>query len=251
MAVWLQANVVARIKVGLGVPGLQGHGLLGANGELELLGRAVDLDLVLPRGFQVEYVFPRREILFPTRVDDNGKELVRSFGKLEAFGEEFDFSASVQKAIAGDFGDFSDQFKEVFGRSEALISQFGAGLDAMIVPGLGEEDELGEEGEEGDEPIVRTGELLGDIFVDRLDSLIEIMGEGFRDMIEQLSALVGGLQGAGAGGLTLKIETLDADSFRVFLAGDGGDTIMNELAARRSEQLTDIIAQSEQGGTGE
>jgi len=190
-----------------------------------------------------------RDVLIP-QAKEQGKldELVRSFGKLEAFGEEFDFSASVQKAIAGDFGDFSDQFKEVFGRSEALISQFGTGLDALIVPGLGE-DEEDIEGEEGEEPIIRTGELLGDVFVDRLDSLIEIMGEGFRDMIEQLTALVGGIQGAGAGGVTLRIETLDADSFRVWLAGDGGDMILNELGSRRSEQLTEIIANTEQGGT--
>ncbi len=75
------------------------------------------------------------------------------------------------------------------------------------------------------------------------------MGDGFRDLIEKLTGLVEGLQGAGAGGVTLKIETLDADSFRVWLAGDGGDVIMNELGSRRSEQLTDIISQSEQGGT--
>ncbi len=190
-----------------------------------------------------------RDVLIP-QAREQGKldELVRSFGKLEAFGEEFDLSASVQKAIGGDFSDFNEQFRDIFGINGALISQFGEGLDALIVPGE-DEDGLEGEGEEGEEPIIRTGELLGDVFVDRLDALIEIMGDGFRDLIEKLTGLVEGLQGAGAGGVTLKIETLDADSFRVWLAGDGGDVIMNELGSRRSEQLTDIISQSEQGGT--
>ena len=73
------------------------------------------------------------------------------------------------------------------------------------------------------------------------------MGVGFENMIAALQALVDGLTGPGGGGATIQINAIDADSFRQFLASDGGDALMQELGLRRQEQLVDIIAGSMQG----
>lgn len=181
--------------------------------------------------------------------------LVASFGKLEAFGQVFDLSAEAAKAAGGDFEDFNKRFLEIFGGSEALVAQFGADLGGLLVdvPGAEVDPVTGE-------PVVRTGELLGDIFVDRLDTLIETFGAGFEllaekltEIVDRLTALIspetqvaqleaGGLDGAN---FNITIQAMDSESMRQFFAGDGGDAFIEELILRRAEQITEIVKSAE------
>jgi hypothetical protein len=43
------------------------------------------------------------------------QQLISAFSRLEAFGKTFDFSAAVTEALAGNFEQFNEQFKNVFG----------------------------------------------------------------------------------------------------------------------------------------
>lgn len=168
-------------------------------------------------------------------------QLVASFRNLQAFGKTFDFSAAVTDAIAGNFGAFNEQFKDVFGQSVRLRDQFGD-LSRLLVPGAGDE---GTEDPSGSSPGVRTGELLGDVFVDRLDTLITTFGEGFDNLIEKLNELITG----GASGTAITINAIDSATFREFLAGDGGDAFMQELLLRRQEQMLEIVESGKKGVT--
>ena len=109
----------------------------------------------------------------------------------------------------------------------------------------------------------KTGELLGDIFVDRLDSLIEVMGVGFESLTEKLTEIVdrltaliegpAGMEVLGAAGglsgstITLNIDALDAASFRDFLAGEGGDALINELFLRRQAEMIEVVKTGAKG----
>ena len=182
-------------------------------------------------------------------------ELVASFGSLEAFGKTFDLSKEARLAVEGDFESLNKRFVEIFGINQTLTARFGddlAGLlvDAPIVEGEGEMEPF-------------TGELLGDIFVDRLDQLIVVMGEGFTsltekltEIVDRLTALIEGPAGmdvlggdpVGKGGaITLNIDALDAASFRDFLAGVGGDAIINELFLRRQAQMIELVETGAKG----
>lgn len=195
-----------------------------------------------------------RDLLLPAaQASGQVDELVASFGNLEAFGKTFDLSGAAAKAAAGDFTELNAAFLEIFG--EGGIRSVG-GAEAFLV-----DDEAA--AAEGDgEPGVRTGELLGDIFVDRLDSLIEIMGVGFENLTEKLGEMVAQLtalvEGPGqisaeAGALApgsvieINIQALDAASFREFMAGDGGDVFIEELMLRRQEQMVDVVGSAQKG----
>jgi hypothetical protein len=186
-------------------------------------------------------------------------ELVASFANLEAFGQVFDLSAEAAKAAGGDFEDFNKRFVEIFGVNADLTAIFGEDLGNLLV------DPEGLVGEDG-LPIVRTGELLGDVFVDRLDTLIEVfglgmevLGEKLTEIVDALTALISPDQGEAVAvvdesgtdlsgsNIEITINALDSESFRVFLAGDGGDVFMEELLLRRSEQIVGVVKAAEKG----
>jgi hypothetical protein len=195
-----------------------------------------------------------RDILLPAaQATGSVDELVASFGKLEAFGQVFDLSAEAAAAAEGDFEAFNRRFVEIFG--EGGIRSVG-GAEAFTVR---DPDEVGEDGE----PRVRTAEQLGDVFIDRLDMLIETFGTGFellaeklQEIVDSLTALVevnadeeGMLPGGGipGGSITIQIQALDSASFREFLAGDGGDAFIEELFLRRQEQMVDVLGSAQKG----
>lgn len=196
-----------------------------------------------------------RDLLLPAaQASGQVDALVASFGNLTAFGKTFDLSGAAAKAAAGDFTDFNAAFAEIF--AEGGIRSVG-GVEAFLVPEPGAEAE----GEEG--PGVRTAEQLGDVFIDRLDMLIETFGEGFELLVEKLTEIVdrltalvevdadaeGMLPGDGipGGNITINIQALDAATFREFLAGDGGDAFMEELFLRRQEQMVDVVGSAQKG----
>ena len=186
-------------------------------------------------------------------------ELVASFGNLEVFGKVFDLSAEAAKAAEGDFTDLNAAFVDIFAESDALTRQFGADLEDLLV--LTPEEKAAREAE--GEPMPFTGELLGDIFVDRLDTLIETFGAGFEILAEKLTEIVDrltaliegpaamdGLASVGGGvgdTFNINLNVLDADSFRDFLAGEGGDALINELILRRQDQLVEVVMTAEKG----
>lgn len=188
-----------------------------------------------------------KNVLLP-QADATGQldQLVKSFGSLSAFGKSENFSAAVLKASGGDFSDFNKQFLEVFGRSSLLTSQFGSDLAGLLVPEGARMD--GEAAVDGEEPVIRTGELLGDVFVDRLDSLITTFQDGFTELITKLQAIADTL--AAGGGMVINIKAMDAATFRDFIAGDAGDALLNELGLRRQEELAEIVMTA-QAGVGE
>jgi len=184
-------------------------------------------------------------------------ELVASFGRLEAFGQVFDLSSEAAQAAEGNFDALNQAFVDIFGDSAALTARFGEDLSGLLV-----ETPESVADAVGGEP--RTGELLGDIFVDRLDTLIETFGMGFEvlaekltEIVDRLTALIegpaamdglaatpGGIQG---GTFNIFIDALDADSFRDFLAGGGGDALINELFLRRQEQMVELVNTGSKG----
>lgn len=183
--------------------------------------------------------------------------LIDSFKNVEIFGQVFDLSAEAAKAAEGDFDSFNKRFVEIFSQSAALTARFGDDLKGLLV----ETPESIAEAAAAEPP---TGELLGDIFVDRLDSLIEVMGVGFESLTEKLTEIVdrltaliegpagmetlggtpGGIQG---GTFNIFIDALDADSFRNFLAGDGGDALINELFLRRQAEMIEVVSTGAKG----
>lgn len=194
-----------------------------------------------------------RDLLLPAaQASGQVDALVASFGNLTAFGKTFDLSGAAAKAAAGDFTEFNAAFAEIF--AEGGIRSVG-GVEAFLVP------EEGAEGED-EEPGVRTAEQLGDVFIDRLDQLIETFGEGFELLVEKLTEIVDrltalvevdgdaeGMVGDGipGGQITINIQALDSATFREFLAGDGGDVFMEELFLRRQEQMVDVVASAQKG----
>ena len=195
-----------------------------------------------------------RDLLLPAaQASGQVDALVASFGNLTAFGQTFDLSGAAAKAAAGDFTELNEAFAEIF--AEGGIRSVG-GVEAFLVPEPGAEAE----GEEG--PGVRTAEQLGDVFIDRLDMLIETFGEGFELLVEKLTEIVDrltalvevdgdaeGMVGDGipGGSITINIQALDAATFREFLAGDGGDAFMEELFLRRQEQMVDVVGSATKG----
>ncbi len=197
-----------------------------------------------------------KDVLLPAaQATGSVDALVASFGNLEAFGKVFDLSAEAAAAAEGDFDALNKAFVDIFGDSAALTARFGEDLAGLLV------DTPESLAEAAGEPF--TGELLGDVFVDRLDQLIVVMGEGFTSLTEKLTEIVdrlvaliegpagmdvlgtpGGLQG---GTITLNIDALDAGSFRDFLAGDGGDALINELFLRRQEQMIEVVKTGAKG----
>jgi TP901 family phage tail tape measure protein len=197
-----------------------------------------------------------RDLLLPAaQASGQVDELVASFGNLTAFGKTFDLSGAAAKAAAGDFSELNQAFLDIFG--EGGIQSVG-GAEKFLV--TDPEDAAADM--EG--PGVRTGELLGDIFVDRLDQLIIIMGEGFASLTEKLTEIVDrltillegpGLIGAdadagalgGAATIEITINALDSASFREFMAGDGGDVFIEELMLRRQEQMVEVVDSAKKG----
>ena len=186
-------------------------------------------------------------------------ELVDSFGNLEAFGKTFDLSKEARLAVEGDFESLNKKFVEIFGINQTLTKQFGDDLAGLLVE---TPEEVAER--EGEDAVPPTGELLGDIFVDRLDQLIVIMGEGFTSLTEKLTEIVDRLvaliEGPAAidglaadpitgGTFNITIEALNAESFRDFMAGDGGDVFINEMFLRRQEQMVELIESGQKGTT--
>jgi TP901 family phage tail tape measure protein len=200
-----------------------------------------------------------RDLLLPAaQASGQVDELVASFGNLEAFGMTFDLSAEALAASQGNFEALNARFAEIFGESAALRNQFGEGLDDLLV--LTDEERAALDAE----AMPPTGELLGDIFVDRLDQLIVIMGEGFANLVEKLTEIVdrlvvliegpASIDGVAAdpiqgGVFNINIQALDAESFRDFLAGDGGDILINELFLRRQEQMLEVVNTGQKGTT--
>ena len=195
-----------------------------------------------------------RDILLPAaQATGSVDELIASFANLEAFGQVFDLSAEAAAAAEGDFEAFNKRFIEIFGAGG--IRSVG-GAEAFTVR---DPDEVGED----DEPRVRTAEQLGDVFIDRLDMLIETFGIGFellaeklQEIVDNLTALVevnaeeeGMLPGGGipGGSITINIQALDSATFREFLAGDGGDAFIEELFLRRQEQMVDVVTSAQKG----
>ena len=198
-----------------------------------------------------------RDLLLPAaQASGSVDELVASFGSLEAFGKTFDLSKEARLAVEGDFESLNKRFVEIFGINQTLTAQFGEDLAGLLVDAPGDVDAEGEQ-----EPF--TGELLGDIFVDRLDQLIVVMGEGFTSLTEKLTEIVdrltaliegpagmdalGGTPGGEGSIITLNIDALDAASFRDFLAGAGGDAIINELFLRRQAQMIELVETGAKG----
>jgi TP901 family phage tail tape measure protein len=195
-----------------------------------------------------------RDILLPAaQATGSVDELIASFANLEAFGQVFDLSAEAAAAAEGDFEAFNKRFIEIFG--EGGIRSVG-GAEAFTVKSA---EELAEE--EG--PGVRTAEQLGDVFIDRLDMLIQTFGEGFELLVEKLQEIVdsltalttvdaeeeGLLPGGGipGGSITINIQALDSATFREFLAGDGGDAFIEELFLRRQEQMLEVVGSAQKG----
>ena len=56
-------------------------------------------------------------------------------------------------------------------------------------------------------------------------------------------------EGIGATGIVININALDSDTFRQFLAGDGGDAFIDELLLRRQEQMVEVVMTAEKGVT--
>ena len=184
-------------------------------------------------------------------------QLVAKFGQLAAFGKVYELSGAAAKAAAGDFSDFNKQFMDIFKDSNALTAQFGDDLKGLLV---GTPEEKAEAVGEAVET-AQTGELLGDIFVDRLDALIELFGEGLETLSDKLSEIVDrltaliegpveieGLEVEPMGGtFNIFIEAINAESFRDFMAGDGGDVFINEILLRRQQQMVEIVQTGSKG----
>ena len=199
-----------------------------------------------------------RDLLLPAaQASGQVDALVASFANLTAFGKTFDLSGAAAKAAAGDFTEFNKAFSDIFA---------GGGLQAVG----GVERFLVETPEEAaaaaEEPGVRTAEQLGDVFIDRLDTLIETFGLGFESLAEKLTEIVDRLTalvdinaeaegmlpdggGIPAGAITININALDAATFREFMAGEGGDVFIEELFLRRQEQMVDVVGSAEKGVT--
>lgn len=197
-----------------------------------------------------------KDVLLPAaQATGSVDELVASFGRLEAFGQVFDLSSEAAQAAEGNFDALNQAFVDIFGDSAALTARFGEDLKGLLV-----ETPESVADAVGGEP--RTGELLGDIFVDRLDSLIEVMGVGFESLTEKLTEIVdrltaliegpAGMEVLGTPGgpgstITLNIDALDAASFRDFLAGEGGDALINELFLRRQAEMIEVVSTGAKG----
>ena len=197
-----------------------------------------------------------RDLLLPAaQASGQVDALVASFANLQAFGKTFDLSGAAAKAAAGDFTEFNKAFSEIF--AGGGIESVG-GVERFLVK---TDEELA-----ADEGVaVRTTEQLGDVFIDRLDALIETFGLGFEALVEKLTEVVDKLTalveinaeaegmlpdgGLPAGEITININAIDSATFREFLAGDGGDAFMQELLLRRQEQLVEVVMGAQKGVT--
>jgi TP901 family phage tail tape measure protein len=156
-----------------------------------------------------------KEILLPAaKAAGTVEQLIEKFSKLQAFGETFDFSAGVRKAVeSGDFTDFNNQFNEVFERSaelkrvlpdfqEKLLVGGKAGLSKGPDPDAVEsaafkEAKVAVGGQQVIEELMKIVEIVGNIFTSVeglrmiVEAIIQATGDAsLIDAIEEIGKMI-------------------------------------------------------------
>ena len=212
-----------------------------------------------------------KNLLLPAaRAAGTVDELVDSFKNLTAFGKTFDLSKEAREAVEGNFENFNRRFVEIFGESNALRLAFGDDFSRLLVNTPNIRTNTGFSGETGDQGGFIIPSFEGNLIVEELKNVVvvlnqirELLGPDLENLGTKLEETETDMTGLREAPLDLGVPTsgeplvgdvfeitinaIDAESFRTFLSGQGGDTLMNELSLRRRAELTQIVQSTEKG----